>query len=226
MISESSSFLGIREQVLAVVRKLCQAGLVRLSVGNVSARDPSGYVAITPTGVPYDVLCADDIVIVDLDGNVVSGHRSPSSETPMHTAILKSLPAINAVIHTHSIYAMAFSIAGRSIPVVCTEGLFVGGELPVARYATPGTFEAGEAVLEALSSTEGLRAVLLRNHGLVAVGESLEEAWEVAYKAEIQAEAYYLALQVGKPTPLSAQQLSAMKAAYLGARDRVSPRGK
>lgn len=209
-------FVEIREQVLETVRKLCTAGLIRLSVGNVSARHESGYVAITPTSISYDVMTAEDIVIVDLDGKVVEGWHRPSSETPMHTAILRAMPGVNAVVHTHSVYAMAFAIAGRSVPVVCTEGLFVGGELPVARYATPGTSDAGVAALELLTATPGLNAVLLRNHGLVAVGPSLAAAWETAYKAEIQAEVYHLALQIGQPVPYSSEQIAAIISTYLG----------
>lgn len=214
-------FLEIRQRVLDTTQRLCGAGLIRLSAGNVSARHESGLVAITPTSIPYDEMTAEDIVIVDLEGRVIEGRHRPSSETPMHTAIMKALPNVHAVVHTHSIYAMAFSVAGRDLPVIVTEGLLLGGTVPVARYATPGTLDAGLAALEEVEKNPTLKAVLLRNHGLVAFGHNLTAAWEAAYKVEIQAQVYYLALQMGQVVPYTPDQIADVYAAYDGNRQRA-----
>lgn len=204
----------IRAQVLDTVHKLCAAGLIRLSAGNVSARHESGCLAITPTALPYDQMSTEDIVIVDFDGNVVDGRRQPSSEIPMHIAIMKALPDVQAVVHTHSIFAMAFSVADRPLPVICTEGLLLGGTVPVTRYAAPGTLAAGMAVVEQIEKNPKLRAILLRSHGLVTFGPSLTSAWEAAYQAEIQAEVYHLASRIGEPSEFTPKQISDAYAAY------------
>lgn len=211
-------FAEIRQQVLDTTHKLCDAGLIRLSAGNVSARHESGIIAITPTSVPYDEMKAEDIVIVDLEGRVIEGKHRPSSETPMHTAIMKALPNVHAVVHTHSIYAMALSVAGRSLPVIITEGLLFGGTVPVARYATPATLDAGVAALEEIEKNPMLKAVLLRNHGLVAFGSNLTAAWETAYKVEIQAQVYHLALQMGQAPAYTPDQIADIYAAYVANR--------
>jgi L-ribulose-5-phosphate 4-epimerase len=207
-------FADIRQQVLDTVKKMCVADLIRMSAGNVSARVQSDYLAITPTSLSYDIMKPEDIVIVDLDGKVVEGKLRPTSEIALHTAIMRSRPGVNAVVHTHSVYSMSFAIANRSIPMVCTEGAFVGGEVPVARYATPGTPDVAESALEALNANPEVCAALLRNHGLVAIGSSLTGAWETAYKVEVEAQAYYQALQLGHPTPITLEQYNEIKAVY------------
>lgn len=213
------AFTELKQAVYETTMTLYHAGLIRMSAGNVSARDREGHVAITPGGVLYDRMNVDDIVIVDLDGHVIEGRHRPSSETPMHTALLKGLPECRAVVHTHSIYAMTFAVVGEALPPLCTEGLAARGTVPVARYAPPGTQQAGEVALEALQTTPGLRAVLLRNHGLVVVAPDLETAWQTAYKVEIHAQITYQARQLGTPTPLSDAQIAELFRVYRNVRE-------
>ena len=205
----------IRDQVLDTALRLCQDGLIRLSAGNISARMDDGLIALTPAGLLYSKMRPDDIAIVDSDGQLLDGGRPPSSESPMHRAVYRKLPAVGAVVHTHSIYAIALSVVGLDIPVVCLEVLLVGGPVPVAAYACPGTMQAGDVVSDLLADRSGLRAVLLRNHGLVAVGADLEEAYQSAVNCETAAQVYHLALQTGRsPVALSDEQIAEIWRVY------------
>ena len=116
----------IREELYETVMKAKEAGLIRLSAGNISVRTNDGLVAITPSSIKYDVLKPEDLIVVDLDGNIVDGDKKPSSETPMHTAILNHLPDVAAVCHTHSPYAITFAVAGIEVPTASVELFAVG----------------------------------------------------------------------------------------------------
>ncbi|MEW5960531.1 MAG: class II aldolase/adducin family protein [Chloroflexota bacterium] len=201
------SYSEIRQQVLAVVNKAVASGLVRLSAGNFSLRTEDGYIAITPSGIKYDKLTAEQIAVVDLDGNHIDGPCKASSETPMHTAILRHLPQVGAVCHTHSPYAMTFAVVGQEIPVVNTELLVCGAPIPVADWASPGSAKGGEVTVGIFKERPELKVVLLKNHGLVSIGKNLDEAFEHAYDAEIAAQVYYQALQVGQPIVLTKAQV-------------------
>ena len=208
------SYTSIREQVYETVLKIQDAGLTRLSAGNVSARTDDGLVAITPSAVKYDTLAPEDIAIVDLEGKIVDAPRKPSSETPLHTAILRHFPAVNAVCHTHSPHAIAFSMAAEEVPVANVELLLCGAPIPVARWVSPGTVGGAEVALEIFSQRPELKAFLLRKHGLVAIGDSLNQAFEFAFDAEIGMQAYYYALTIGKPVPLTPEQIAEVHRAY------------
>ena len=204
----------IREQVYETVIKIQDAGLTRLSAGNVSARTEDGLVAITPSAVKYDVLTPRDIAIVDLQGNPVDAARPPSSETPMHTAILRHFPDVNAVCHTHSPHAITFSMAVEEVPAANIELLMCGAPIPVGRWVCPGTQGGAEVAVELFSQHPGLKVFLLRQHGLVAVGANLGQAFEFAFDAEVGMQAYYYALNVGKPLPLTPQQIAEVQRRY------------
>jgi L-ribulose-5-phosphate 4-epimerase len=171
-------------------------------------------VVIKPSGISYEAMTAADVVVVDLEGHVVEGERAPSSETPMHTRIYREFPEVNAVVHTHSRYALAFAVLGRGIPVFCNEFLFLGGPLPVADYACAGTEAIGRAAVAALKGPPPVKGVLLRNHGALAVGAGLDEASDVAATIEILAQVYHLALQVGEPTLMSEAQIAELREVY------------
>lgn len=196
----------IREQVYAITMKAVEANLIRLSAGNLSTRTENGHVAITPSGIKYDVLRPEDIAIVDLEGNLIDAPRRPSSETPMHTIILRSLPYVGAVFHTHSPYAITFSALEMEIPPINLELFACGAPIPVAEWACPATEEAGQRVVDLLRQRPELRVVLLRNHGLVAVGADLEQAFELAYDAEVGMQIYHQALQIGTPLVMTPEQ--------------------
>lgn len=201
------NYMEVREHLFHVVQKGVAAGLIRASAGNFSMRTPDGYVAITPAGIKYDQLKPEEIAIVDLDGTHIDGPCKASSETPMHTAILRSLPEVGAVCHTHSPFAMTFAVVGKEIPMVNTELLVVGAPIPVADWASPGSTKGGEVTVDIFKARPGLKIVLLRNHGLVSIGEDIDHAFEYAYDAEIAAQVYYQALQVGQPIVLTSAQV-------------------
>lgn len=197
----------IRQEVLVIVQKSVATGLVRLSAGNFSMRTPDGYVAITPSGIKYDKLTADQIAIVDLDGKHIDGPCKASSETPMHTSILCNLPEVGAVCHTHSPYAMTFAVVNQEIPMVNTELLVVGAPIPVAEWASPGSTKGGEVTVDTFRARPELKVMLLKNHGLVSIGQNLDQAFEFAFDAEIAAQVYYQALQIGQPIVLTPTQV-------------------
>jgi L-fuculose-phosphate aldolase len=186
-------------------------GLVRLSEGNVSARCPDGRVAVTPSGLPYADMAPEDVVVVDAAGAVVAGQRRPTSELPMHLGLLAALPEVGAIVHTHSPFAVACAACGRPLPPVTSEALLVGGEVPVARLARPGTREMAAAVLDALRPSRASKAVLLQSHGVVALGQHLGEALQVALYVEQMAKTLALAQLVGgAPLVLTADVLAAL----------------
>ena len=203
-----------REAVYKTVMKAKAEGLIRLSAGNISVRTADGHVAITPSGIKYDVLTPADIAIVDLDGKDVDAPKKPSSETPMHTALLKHFPELGAVCHTHSLFAISFASVGMEIPAISLELFMCGAPIPVAPWACPGTADNGKVLIDMFSARPELKACLLRNHGLVAVGSNLDHAFELAYDAEVGMQTYYQALQLGKPEFIDEDRANQIRIAY------------
>ncbi len=198
-----------RQQVYETTLKLVEIDLIRLSSGNVSVKCPDGNIAITPSGIVYDVLKPEDIVIIDTDANLIEGEYKPSSEKQLHTEIYKVRPDVQAVVHTHSRYGIAFASVDMEIPVTNIEILAVGGPIPVADYATPGTPEVGIDAAKFFAERPRLKALLLKNHGMVTIGKTLDEAYQNAYKTETGAEIYHLTLQTGKEVkPLTEEQIA------------------
>ena len=155
---------------------------------------------ITPTSVRYDVMRAEDIVAMRLDGTVVEGRLKPSSEWRMHAAVYEGRPEVNAVFHTHSPYATAFAVNHQTIPAVLIEALvFLGGDIRCASYATPGTKEVG---LNAVPALAGRKGCTLANHGVLAVGDDLAQAYLNAEYIEDVAKVYALAKAIGTPVEL------------------------
>ncbi|MDB4894567.1 MAG: sugar isomerase [Firmicutes bacterium] len=188
-----------RKAVCDTARRMMRDGLVKLTSGNVSARVPgTNFFAITPSGMDYEVMVPQDICILDLTGRVINGHRRPSTETPMHRLAYDRRPDVNGVVHTHSIYASAFACTGQAMPVISTElAALVGGTIRCAPYARSGTDEFAEAAVQTLGSED--LAVLFQNHGVMAVGRSLKEAYSVAIGLEEAAMIFHLARQMGDP---------------------------
>ncbi len=203
----------IRQQVYTHVIKAVDVGLIRLSAGNVSARTADGLVAITPSAIPYDQLTPEQISIITLQGEMVDG-PPPSSEIALHTALLRARPDIGAVFHTHSPYAMTFSVLGMDIPVTLTEILVCGGAIPVAEWVSPGSPHAGEVALATFEQHPGLKALLLRNHGGLTIGSDLTNAFKLAYNLEIGAQVYYQALKIGTPHVLTEAQIQEVREIY------------
>ena len=184
----------LREQVVKVGMEALARGVVHGTAGNMSVRDAeSGLIAISPSGIPYPSVTPADVVIVDGRGEVVDGPRKPSSETPLHTMVMRARPDVRAIVHTHSHYSTVVSCIRPALPPILTEVcLAVGARVPVTRYGLTGTPDFGESVVEALEPDS--RAVILKNHGLVCFGASLEAALGVAEVVEEAARVYIHAL--------------------------------
>jgi L-ribulose-5-phosphate 4-epimerase len=204
----------LRKEVLAAALNLLKYGLVTLTGGNVSGRDKStGYVAITPSGMDYEKLTPEDIVIVDMDGNKVDGEWKPSVDTQDHLHIYINKPNLYGIIHTHSPYACSFAILNQEIPC-CSTTLAneVGGAVPVSRYSSVATAAIGPAVVEVIGDKNGC---LLANHGVIAVGTSVKHALIAAVMLEDGAKVYHLAKCKGDPVPLPAAEIEKARNVFL-----------
>ena len=191
----------IRHALVGLHEELPRHNLVVWTGGNVSARDPeSNLVAIKPSGVRYEDLTAESMVVVDLAGNVVEGTLNPSSDTASHLYIYRHRPDVNGVVHTHSRYATAFAAVGRPIPVYLTaQADEFGGEIPCAGFALIGDDSIGALVVEGIGRSP---AILLKNHGVFAVGPSAVAAVKAAVMVEDIAATVWAALQIGTPDVL------------------------
>jgi L-fuculose-phosphate aldolase len=193
-----------RAGIVAVTQALDAAGLVPNKSGNVSCRSPGGFL-VTPSGVPYRELEPGQILELPLEGTPPAGGPRPSSEWRMHAAIYAARPDAQAIVHTHSPRATALACAGRGIPAFHYTIALAGGDVRCVPYETFGTDElAGQA----LSGLCGRRAVLLANHGVVALGPSLGRAHAVAVEVENLAGQYLDLLAAGlEPKVLSASEM-------------------
>ena len=202
----SSSSAAVREQVAAASRKLAAAGLVIGSGGNVSARHGE-FVAVTATGGELEQLTAEEVTIVDLDGNVVEGDLAPTSEIELHLGAYRRYDT-GAVVHTHAPVATALAcVLEDELPCVHYQMLMLGGAVPVAPYRTFGTPELAEATLDAL---EGHMAVLMANHGTLTLGNDLAQAVSNSLLLEWAATVYWRAASIGTPRALTEEERMAV----------------
>jgi L-fuculose-phosphate aldolase len=203
-------------EVLEAAQQMCQEGFVVGTSGNVSLRfkDPEGQeaVAITPSGCHYDTMKTNDIVIVDLEGQRLEGELTPSIETTLHTGIYKVRKKVNAVIHTHPVYGSIIAVAGLEIPGILDDQVTqIGGEIRVAPYAISGSPELAANVVASLGPRN---AVLMANHGAIAVGRNLREAFTICKLAEKTARIFISALALGKVNLLPAEAAEVEKAYF------------
>ncbi|MBE3558135.1 MAG: class II aldolase/adducin family protein [Ktedonobacteraceae bacterium] len=196
----------LRSEVARYARKMYESQLVRATQGNLSARDPhSGLVCITPSGADYQLLTAEDIVVVDEQGKVVEGRWYPSVETPLHTLILRRRPDIHCVMHTHSPYATAFGVVYQPLPMILAESaLCLGGEVPIAPYQMSGTAEFAELIANTLGNRS---ALIWGNHGAMVVGPDLPHTFSIAHALEDSAKVYTIARQLGTPVALPSDEI-------------------
>ena len=179
--------------------------------GNISVRDSeSGLVYLTPSAMKYDEITEDDVVVMDIDGNIVEGKRKPTIETGMHLSIYRKRAEINAVIHTHPIYSMVYAVQGRSIPQFTDEtAQALGGEVLCTKYALPGTNEMAEEVASVLPGDH--RACLIHSHGAVCVGKDMPSAFKCATVLEATARVLQLVEATGgKPVGISQENIDYM----------------
>jgi L-ribulose-5-phosphate 4-epimerase len=193
----------LREQVCELHAELPRNRLVAWTSGNISARDPAtGYVVIKPSGIKFDDLTPQNMVVVDLQGQVVEGDLKPSSDTASHCYIYRHMPQVNGVVHTHSRYATAFAVVGKPIPCITTAmGDEFGGEIPCGGFCLIGGEDIGQIVVETLHDHVS-PSCLLQNHGVFATGKNAQSAVKAAIMTEDNAAIVWTALQIGEPIPI------------------------
>src|SRR4051794_12706781 len=189
-----------KEALLWVAQEMLRSGLVEGTAGNVAARLPDGTAVLTPSSLDYLEMDVDDLVVCDLDGNVLDGHRSPTTEKSLHLAALRLYPEIGATMHCHAKYATMFALTRQAIPACIEEfDVFVGGDVEVADYQTTGT---EELAAEVASRVAKKAAVLMANHGLFAVSKTPKDVLHVAQLIERTAEIIHGARALGAVVPL------------------------
>lgn len=203
--------INLKEDLLKLGKDMYTLGLVAGTSGNVSVyNEELDIMIITPSSVSYNEMDIDDLVILKLDGQIVSGERKPSSEWKMHAKIYKDRSDVKCVVHTHSPYATGFAVCQAEIPVILIEMLpFIGGSAPVAEFAMPGTEELG---LEALKVLTNRSACLLSNHGALSIGSTIESALNASIYLEDAAKIYHIAKNAGEVKILSDEIIEKMKA--------------
>lgn len=200
--------------IVAVAQAIDLAGFCPSKSGNVSARTEAGFL-ITPSGLPYAQTTPADLIELSLDGAVLSGARKPSSEWPFHAAIYRARPEAQAIVHTHSPRATALSCTRRGIPAFHYMIALCGGaDIRCADYATFGTPELADNAVRAL---EGRKAVLLANHGVIALGASLAGAHQIVAEVENLAGQYLDILASGlDPVILDEAEMARVSAKFAG----------
>lgn len=191
----------IRREIVRFARRMHADGLVAGTAGNISCRIPEEEtVAITPSGFPYEEMQPEDVPVIDAHGSVVVGSRMPSTEWRLHLAIYQARPDIGAIIHTHEMYSSVLAVLHRPLPPIVEELVrYVGGQVEVAAYAPAQSLELARNVVAAL---EGRAAALIANHGNVACGPDLAQAYHVGQIVGRVAKVYILASLVGNPIVL------------------------
>jgi L-ribulose-5-phosphate 4-epimerase len=194
----------LKSEVAALHNELPRNGLVVWTAGNVSARVPGAeLLVIKPSGVSYDDLTPEAMVVCDFDGNLVEGTRSPSSDTAAHAYVYKHMPEVGGVVHTHSDYATAW--AARREPIPCVLTMIAdefGGDIPVGPFALIGDDSIGRGIVETLSNSRS-RAVLMANHGPFTIGKDARDAVKAAVMVEDVARTVHFARQLGEPVPIA-----------------------
>ncbi len=205
----------IRREVAALHAELVRNRLVAWTSGNVSARVPGAeLMVIKPSGVAYDDLTPESMVVCDLAGQPADGQHSPSSDTAAHAYVYRHMPAVGGVVHTHSTYATAWAARGEAIPCVVTAMADeFGGEIPVGPFALIGGDEIGRGVVATLQGHRS-PAVLMRSHGVFTIGPTAREAVKAAVMCEDAARTVHIARAHGDLEPLPASQVDALHRRY------------
>lgn len=202
----------LRKEICEYNLELPKRGLVVMTSGNVSGRDPeSNLVVIKPSGVKYDGLKPADLVVVDLNGKVVEGKLKPSVDTESHLYIYRNRPDIFGVCHTHSTFVSVFAALGKPIPAVLTTTAMLGGEIPLGGFVPVGEAEIGKEVVEKIGTK---KAIILKNHGVFTIGKDAFHATKMAIEVEEIAKVTYYALLMGKPNFLTDEQIGIFSHIY------------
>ncbi|GAB2664566.1 L-ribulose-5-phosphate 4-epimerase [Nocardia goodfellowii] len=206
---------GLRTQLVDLHRELVRWGLVAWTAGNVSARVAGqDLMVIKPSGVSYDDLTPESMVVCDLDGNLVDGALSPSSDTAAHAYIYRHMPHVGGVVHTHSSFASAWAARAEPIPCVLTAMADeFGGAIPVGPFALIGGDEIGRGVVETLAGHRS-PAVLMKNHGVFTIGPDARAAVKAAVMCEDVARTAHLARSLGEPVPIPQSAVDSLHDRY------------
>ena len=201
----------VKETVCALHGELVRWGLVTWTSGNVSARVPGeDLIVIKPSGVAYDELTPESMVVTDLEGKLVEGDHQPSSDTAAHAYVYKHMPQVGGVVHTHSTYATAWAARGEPIPCVLTMiADEFGGEIPVGPFALIGDDSIGRGIVETLLGHRS-SAVLMKNHGVFTIGPTAKDAVKAAVMCEDVARTVHIAAQIGQPLPIAQSDVDSL----------------
>jgi L-ribulose-5-phosphate 4-epimerase len=214
----------IRREIAELHAHLPKWELVVWTAGNVSARVPDrDLLVIKPSGVMYEELTPEDMVVTDFDGNLVDGNLAPSSDTAAHAYVYKHMPDVGGVVHTHSTYATAWAARGEPIPCVLTMiADEFGGEIPVGPFALIGDDSIGRGLVDTLRTSRS-KAVLMQNHGVFTVGPTAKAAVKAAVLCEDVARTVHIARQLGEPLPLTQPQIDSLYHRYQSVYGQRSP---
>jgi L-ribulose-5-phosphate 4-epimerase len=203
----------LKEELVQLHLELPKNDLVRWTGGNVSARDPqSGLVVIKASGIRYEEMQPEHMVVMDMDGNLVEGDFKPSSDVFSHLYIYKHRPDVFGVVHTHSRYATAFAAVGKPIPCVLTAiADEFGGPIPCGGFALIGDEAIGKVVVDSIGKSP---AVLLKNHGVFSIGKDAKSAVKAAVMTEDVAATVWMALQIGAPDEIPQDDVDKLHARY------------
>ena len=202
----------LRETVWKCNLELPRNGLVKMTSGNVSGRDPeTGLVVIKPSGVSFEELTPAHMVVVNLEGQVVEGTLKPSTDTDTHLYVYRRRPDVFGMVHTHSPYASSFAVLGQPIPACLTTCAMLGGEIPLGGYAPIGGEDIGQEIIDKIG---GAKAIIMQNHGVFTIGCSAKEATKMAVEVEEIAKITHLAMLRGQPIQLTASQVNYMVDLY------------
>ena len=203
----------LKEELVDFHLELPKNNLVVWTGGNVSARDPgTGLVVIKASGIRYEEMRPQHMVVVDIDGKLIEGEYKPSSDVYSHLYIYKRRPDVGGVVHTHSAYATAFAAVNKPIPVVLTAiADEFGGPIPCGGFALIGDDAIGKVVVESIGSSP---AVLLKNHGVFTIGKNAKAAVKAAVMTEDNARTVWLAMQIGAPDEIPREEVEKLHQRY------------
>ncbi len=215
----------MRKIVSDLHAELVRYNLVAWTAGNVSGRVPGeDLFVIKPSGVSYDELTPETMVLCDLDGNLVAGEHAPSSDTAAHAYVYRHLPEVGGVVHTHSTYASAWAARDEAIPCVLTAMADeFGGEIPVGPFALIGDDSIGQGIVETLKGHRS-KAVLMQNHGVFSIGKDAKSAVKAAVMCEDVARTVHIARQLGDPLPIAQDDIDRLYDRYQNVYGQRSPR--
>jgi L-ribulose-5-phosphate 4-epimerase len=202
----------LREIVWKCNLELPKNGLVKMTSGNVSGRDPEkGLVVIKPSGYNFEELTPAHMVVVDMEGRVVEGNLKPSVDTDTHLYVYRHRPDVFGMVHTHSPYATSFAVLGQPIPACLTTSAMLGGEVPIGGFALIGGAEIGQEIIDKIGCS---LVILMQNHGVFTIGSSPQQATKMAVEVEEIAKIMHLAMSRGEPIRLTKEQIAETEKLY------------